>query len=155
MAGRCGRWMGADVSRNMLEHARKALGHLLNVSFHLLNGADLEGIADGSIDVVYCSGVFMHLDEWDRYRYVLEMFRVLKPGGRTYYDNFNLLSQEGWAFFLEQCRYDPIQRPANISKSSTPAELLRYAEQAGFQDVRDYQSRAWVTVIAVKPRQNL
>ena len=151
MAGRCARWIGADVSRNMLEHARTALSHLPNVSFQPLNGADLEGIADGSIDVVYCSGVFMHLDEWDRYRYVVEMFRVLKPGGRVFYDNFNLVSDEGWAFFLEQCEYDPIDRPANISKSSTPSELRVYAEKAGFQEVTVYTSRQWVSLWAKKP----
>ena len=31
---------------------------------------------------MYCTGVFRHLDEWDRYRYLLESCRVLKPGGR-------------------------------------------------------------------------
>lgn len=151
LAGRCARWIGADVSPNMLAHAQAALCHLHNVSFCPLNGSDLEGFADNSVDVAYCSGVFMHLDEWDRYRYVEEMFRVLKPRGRVYFDNFNLLSKEGWAFFLAQCRYDPIERPPNISKSSTPQELERYAVAAGFADVHVYLSREWVTVWGWKP----
>jgi ubiquinone/menaquinone biosynthesis C-methylase UbiE len=151
MAARCGRWMGADVSRNMLEHARQALSHLPNVSFHSLNGSDLQGFSDDSVDVVYCSGVFMHLDEWDRYRYVSEMFRVLKPGGRAYYDNFNLLSDEGWNFFLEECRCDPTDRPPNISKSSTPQELQQYAVRAGFETITLYTSRQWVSIWGRKP----
>ena len=32
LAPLCGRWMGADVSRNMLGHARQAMNHLPNVS---------------------------------------------------------------------------------------------------------------------------
>ena len=151
MAARCGCWMGADVSRNMLEHARQALSHLPNVSFHALNGSDLQGFSDNSVDVVYCSGVFMHLDEWDRYRYVNEMYRVLKPGGRVYYDNFNLLSNEGWDFFLAQCRCDPTDRPPNISKSSTPQELQQYAEKAGFEGLKLYTSRQWVSIWGRKP----
>jgi ubiquinone/menaquinone biosynthesis C-methylase UbiE len=151
LAARCAHWIGADVSRNMLAHAQQALAHLPNVSFQHLNGADLQGFEDASVDAAYSSGVFMHLDEWDRYRYVTEMFRVLKPGGRVFYDNFNLLSEQGWAFFLEQCRYDPISRPANISKSSTPQELRAYAEHAGFVDIGEHTARQWVTVWGRKP----
>jgi SAM-dependent methyltransferase len=93
----------------------------------------------------------MHLDEWDRYRYVNEMYRVLKPGGRVYYDNFNLLSNEGWDFFLAQCRCDPTDRPPNISKSSTPQELQQYAEKAGFEGLKLYTSRQWVSIWGRKP----
>ena len=37
-------------------------------------------IADSSIDVVYSTVVFMHLESWDRYAYVKEARRVLPPG---------------------------------------------------------------------------
>ena len=70
LAPRCGHWIGSDVSRNMLQHAQDTLRESRNVSFVHLNGTDLYGIADQSVDVAYCSGVFMHLDQWDRYRYV-------------------------------------------------------------------------------------
>ena len=81
-------------------------------------------LSDDSIDVVYCTVVFMHLDEWDRYEYVKEAFRVLKPGGRAYFDNFNLMSEEGWAIF--ESHHQISERPSHISKSSTPQELLKY-----------------------------
>jgi SAM-dependent methyltransferase len=93
----------------------------------------------------------MHLEEWDRWRYVSEMYRVLRPGGRAYYDNFNLLGDQGWDFFLAMSRLDPINRPANISKSSTPQELERYALQAGFEILRIVPNRLWVQLAALKP----
>jgi SAM-dependent methyltransferase len=151
LAPRCGHWIGSDVSRNMLQHAQDTLRESRNVSFVHLNGTDLHGIADQSIDVAYCSGVFMHLDEWDRYRYVVEARRVLKPGGRLYIDNFNLRSAEGWALFEDLYQLEPAARPPNISRSSTPEELLTYAERAGFTDIRVLTRGLWVTVVGAKP----
>jgi len=40
--------------------------------------------------------VFMHLESWDRYNYISEAFRALRPGGRIYVDNINLCSDGGW-----------------------------------------------------------
>jgi SAM-dependent methyltransferase len=147
LAPHCRHWTGADVSPNMLTFLRQDLAHLPNVSAVPLNGYDLTGVADRSQDVVYCTGVFMHLDEWERYRYVLDARRVLRPGGRLYVDNFNLLEPEGWAFFLEHFKMDPSKRPANVSRHSTPQELQRYLEQAGYTDVRVRTGGLWVTVV--------
>jgi SAM-dependent methyltransferase len=151
LAPRCGHWIGADVSTNMLAHAREALKDRSNVSFLPLNGVDLSGAASESVDVVYCSGVFMHLDEWDRYRYVVEARRILKPGGRIYFDNFNLRSDEGWHLFEDLYRMEPAARPPNISRSSTPEELLTYAERAGFEGIQVLTRGLWATVVGRKP----
>jgi SAM-dependent methyltransferase len=152
LAPRCHRWIGADVSDNMLRHAERTLRGHRNVSFQLLTGGGLHPIPDNSIDVVYSTAVFMHLDEWDRFRYVVEAHRVLKPGGRLYYDNFNLLTDEGWELFQRMARLDPLCRPPNISKSSTPEELVAYGRRAGFDHVQCVTGGLWVTVIARKAR---
>jgi len=151
LAAHCAQWIGADVSSHMLGHAQRALEGITNVRFVQLNGVDLAGIADASVDVVYCTAVFMHLDEWERYRYVLEAFRVVKPGGRIYYDNFSLLAPEGWRLFEELMRLDPAARPPNISKASTPEELRAYAEHAGFEAIRVRPGTMFATVIARRP----
>jgi SAM-dependent methyltransferase len=151
LAPRCGRWIGCDVSRNMLAHARETLRGHGNVSFVHLNGLDLAGLEDGSADVVYCSGVLMHVDEWERYRYVVEAFRVLRPGGRVYYDNFDLTSPEGWQVFEGVLRLEPAARPPHVSRSSTAAELQTYAEHAGFVHIQVLRRGLWVTVVAVRP----
>jgi ubiquinone/menaquinone biosynthesis C-methylase UbiE len=151
LAPRCARWIGADVSAEMLRHAASALAGHANVSFVHLNGVDLAGVADASVDVAYCTGVFMHLDEWERYRYLAEAFRVLRPGGRVYVDNINLLSHQGWTIFTQTMRMDPLARPVNVSKTSTPEELSWFARQAGFVDVRTRGGALWITAIARKP----
>ena len=151
LAPRCRRWHGADVSANMLRFARTALSEMRNTSLHQLNGFDLSGIGDGSMDVVYCTAVFMHLDEWDRYRYVAEFYRVLRPGGRVYFDNFDLRSPDGWALFQEMAALDVAVRPPNVSKASTEQELTWYAEKAGFSNVASETGQLWITVTARRP----
>ncbi|MEP5765016.1 MAG: class I SAM-dependent methyltransferase [Halieaceae bacterium] len=139
LSQRCQRWIGCDVAENMLEYARQRCSDLDNVEFVSLNGWDLSPIEDSSIDVVYCTVVFMHLDEWDRFNYICEAMRVLRPGGRIYVDNYNLLSREGWDFFMKNMLdYHPLQRPSNISKSSTPEELCHFLAQAGFTDIKHH-----------------
>ncbi|MPY87381.1 MAG: methyltransferase domain-containing protein [Luteitalea sp.] len=151
LAPRCQQWIGADVSPNMLRYAREALEGSDNVSFVQLNGVDLHGIRDESIDVVYCTVVFMHLDEWDRYRYVAEAHRVLRPGGRLYVDNFGLSGEMGWKLFLETSQVDAALRPPNVSKSSTGEELQIYAERAGFTDIVIERTPMFVAMVARKP----
>ena len=151
LAPRCRQWIGSDVSAAMLDHARDTLAGHANASFVRLNGFDLAGVEDASVDVVYCSAVFMHLDEWDRYRYMTESLRVLRPGGRAWFDNMNLLSREGWETFVELSRIDPAGRPPNISKTSTPQELEAYARHAGFADIRLREGGIFVSVFGRKP----
>lgn len=151
VAPHCARWIGCDVSRKMLDHAREDLVDMSNVSFQELNGYDLADIESGSIDVVYCTAVLMHLDEWDRFRYFQEAGRILKPGGRAYFDSSNLLGEQGWSMFAELVELDPAMRPANISKMSTPDELVTYASRAGFVDIRMKSGPLFVTVMCRAP----
>jgi SAM-dependent methyltransferase len=96
----------------------------------------LQEFPEGAFDLVYCTIVFMHLFEWDRYRYVQEAFRVLRPGGRCYFDNYPLDSAHGWKVFTEGARYPLERRPAHISMASTREELSIYLSKAGFDAVR-------------------
>ena len=93
----------------------------------------------------------MHLEEWDRYNYVLESFRVLKPGGRLMVDNVNLLSNEGWAFFETHRAFKPHRRTPSLSKTSTPQELDAYLSRAGFDQVAHRYEASWVMTHGIKP----
>jgi ubiquinone/menaquinone biosynthesis C-methylase UbiE len=146
----CKQWIGADVSANMLGHVAKRIGHLDNVRTVQLNGYDLGPIPSESVDLVYCTVVFMHLAEWERYRYIVEGIRVLRPGGRMLVDSFNLLSPEGWALFHQLTGYPPTERPPQISTMSTPQEIQTYFTQAGFVDVRQRTSDIWLITYGSK-----
>jgi SAM-dependent methyltransferase len=151
MAPMCRSWTGADVSENMLSHLRKRLADLPNVRTVALSGFDLAPVPDASLDVVYSTVVMMHLDEWERYNYIKEAFRVLRPGGRLLADNFNLLSDEGWGLFEHHRSIPPLERPSHMSKSSTPQEMETYFRRAGFVDVQQRVGGLWVITYGTKP----
>ncbi|HEY1378516.1 MAG TPA: class I SAM-dependent methyltransferase [Gemmataceae bacterium] len=151
LAPLCKEWIGADVSENMLTHLRRRLKHLPNVRTLALNGYDLAAVADASVDMVYCTVVFMHLEEWERFRYVREAFRVLRPGGRLLVDNYTIVTDDGWKMFEQLLALKPLERPAQVSKPSTPQELDAYFRRAGFRDIGQQLEGLWVFCHGVKP----
>jgi ubiquinone/menaquinone biosynthesis C-methylase UbiE len=152
LAPLCKEWIGCDVSPHMLEHTRQRLAGFNNIRLVEISGFDLAPIPDASVDLVYCTVVFMHIDEWDRYKYVLEAGRVLKPGGRIFIDNFNLRSEEGWDLFeINRRSIPPAYRPPHMAKSSTPQEIEVYLQHAGFHDIHMDEDGIWVRGYGWKP----
>lgn len=151
LADKVKKWIGCDISSGMLKVARERLASKQNVEFLELDGVSLAGIPDNSIDVVYCTVVFMHLYEWDRFRYVLEAKRVLKPGGRCYFDNVDITSSHGWKVFMDSFAIPIERRPPFLSMVSSRDELLTYGQRADFESVAVHQWHdAWVAMTGVK-----
>jgi ubiquinone/menaquinone biosynthesis C-methylase UbiE len=146
----CRKWIGCDVASNMLALAAERLKDLPGVELTEISGYDLKPVADASVDVVYCTVVFMHLESWDRYNYILEAFRVLRPNGRIYVDNINLCSEGGWGVFEYHRTYSPTGRPPHITQHSTPQEIETYLRRAGFSDVQLRTDDDWIRASGVK-----
>ena len=146
----CRKWIGCDVASNMLSLAAERLKDLPNVELKEISGYDLKDIADASVDVAYCTVVFMHLEPWDRYNYVLEAFRVLRPNGRVYVDNINLCSDGGWKVFEDHRAFSPASRPPHMTHNSTPQEIETYLKRAGFSDVQLRTDDDWVRASGIK-----
>jgi SAM-dependent methyltransferase len=147
----CRKWIGCDVASNMLALAAERLRDLPGVELKEISGYDLSGVADASVDVVYCTVVFMHLESWDRYNYIAEAFRVLRPRGRIYVDNINLCSDGGWKVFETHRAFSPTNRPPHMTQNSTPQEIETYLTRAGFADVVIRTSDDWVRASGIKP----
>ena len=149
----CKDWTGCDASSQMVKFANEYLDGIQNVKVFETSGYDLSIFQDESFDFTYCVVVFMHIDEWDRYNYIKESFRVLKSKGQLLVNNINLCSKEGWEVFDNHCSIQPSKRPLNISKTSTSCEIVQYFERSGFIDITVSQpaDSVWLTVKGTKP----
>lgn len=146
------KWIGTDISSGMTRQAGEYLQEFSNTELVTLGDPDLSEIPDQSVDVVYCTVVFMHLFEWDRYKYVQEAFRILKPGGRCYFDNMDIKSDHGWEVFEFCSKYPLDGRPPQIGMTSSGDELEVYGEKAGFENIRIHRwGGAWVALVGQKP----
>jgi ubiquinone/menaquinone biosynthesis C-methylase UbiE len=147
----CRSWTGCDVSPHMLEHARRRLAAFPNVRFVELSGYDVRAVPDATVDAVYCTVVFMHLTEWDRYNYIEDARRILRPGGRLYVDNISLTTDYGWNFFQSARAIDPSKRPPQIGSTSTPQEFEVYFSRAGYSSWHvEVVDNSWVVGTATR-----
>ncbi|MBN1865796.1 methyltransferase domain-containing protein [Candidatus Sumerlaeota bacterium] len=132
----CGRYVGVDISPNMVERSRlftRELGD--HLEFRTLKRSDLGDFADETFDAVFFEAVLMHVAREDAFNYLCEAHRVLKPRGRVYASFHNLLNPSGFRHFLRiASSADRTGRHAvGRARFHTAPELRKYAEGAGFE----------------------
>ena len=83
MVGPTGKVIGVDMTDAMLEKSRKTADNMGLTQLEFKKGfAEKLPVPDASVDVVISNGVIDLTP--DKYASFLEVFRVLKPGGRLY-----------------------------------------------------------------------
>jgi SAM-dependent methyltransferase len=98
---RCSRLIAVETSPAMLALMRKRFARSTKVQYILTDGSSLgQTIPDQSVSAVFSYDVFVHLQHWDIYKYLLEIKRVLIPGGKAIIHHANTFSELGWAKFL-------------------------------------------------------
>jgi SAM-dependent methyltransferase len=91
IAARAASVRALDVSRRMLDHARRYNAHLDNVTWLLGDGTSLRPVGDASADACLSHVVFQHIpNPAVTLNYVREMGRVLVPGGWAAFQVSNL-----------------------------------------------------------------
>jgi ubiquinone/menaquinone biosynthesis C-methylase UbiE len=155
LAPHCKKWIGVDISENMLNVAQQRLSDLNNVEFHALKRNDLSAIADNSIDKIYTVAVFCHLDKEDLFNYLREFYRILKPGGVIYAETWNMASDIGWKrwqyeadnwFISDHSQRKDVAR----NQFCSPDEFDLYVRKAGFDISGSYSDSVWNQIIASK-----
>jgi arsenite methyltransferase len=150
--GQEGRVIFSDISRDLLDHCRKAAdaeGVLDRCRFVNAPADRLAGIADESVDVVTTRSVLIYVK--DKAAALREFHRVLRPGGRiSIFEPINVLM--GGFDETRLAGYDIRPVAALAGKVSAPYEsiqprgkdpmgdfdeqdLVRHAENAGFPEV--------------------
>jgi SAM-dependent methyltransferase len=78
---RCHRLIGIDISETSVLECKRRFHEYENAKFEVGNGEDLSSIESGSVDAVWSFDVFVHINKQQFKSYLIELQRVLKPGG--------------------------------------------------------------------------
>jgi len=121
----------------MLAMLRDRLGSDPRLKLLQLDGQGLGGIADASIDRVFCYDVLVHLQHWDIFHYLREIRRVLRPGGRAIVHTANTLSPLGWRKFEAEVELQRgrAKRPETFTPMTRELEEA-FIDRAGLRQVR-------------------
>ena len=156
LAPHVGFWHGVDISSNMVGVARERLKEFANCAADALERTSLSRFADASFDKAYCVAVFIHMDKEDFFLYLRELARVVKPGGRIYFDCWNLAHPIGWKRFAyevaQHLNADPGKRK-DVARNQfcTPQEISLYLKHAGFDEILILDDSPQIQAIAARP----
>jgi ubiquinone/menaquinone biosynthesis C-methylase UbiE len=129
------RVIASEVAPSMLPHLRARFGG--HVECVLLDGHGLRPLGDRSVDAVLSYGVFVHLQHWDIFNYLVEIERVLVPGGKAVIHHANTFSTLGWQLFLAEL-------PDQVSHHKYPGSLTVMTPDV----FAEFCSRAALEVVA-------
>ncbi len=80
LIGRSSEFTAVDISESCVELCRKKFGAEAKAKFIVGNGADLNGVPDGSIDALWSFDVFVHINQSEVESYAGEFRRIMTPG---------------------------------------------------------------------------
>lgn len=95
-----GKLIGVDVVPRLIEYAREKNDNQ-NFSFHVGRGLELP-VESNSADFISVFSVFTHMVHEDSVRYLREMSRALKAGGRILFTFLDFKERAHWPVFFEQ-----------------------------------------------------
>ncbi len=164
--GTSGHVIFSDISEDLLAHARSLAAEIdvaERMEFVRADAADLGPIPDASVDVVTTRSVLIYVQ--DKARAIQEFYRVLRSGGRVSLfepinNYFPETPDEFWGFDARPVR-DLVEKvwryegwgeerdAEDPMMNFTEKDLLRYAEDAGFQESHvelrvDVEPGTWV-----------
>ncbi len=105
VAPKVGEFHAFDVSAKMLRLVEAELADVPGVRFHHLREPAFPLELADRFDFLYSFDVFVHLDLHVQWRYLREVHRALKPGGKAFLHTANLTTEAGWERFVTQDRY--------------------------------------------------
>jgi SAM-dependent methyltransferase len=108
----------ADVSERVLALCRERLAGRQDVSYLLSDGRTLGGVPDGTADAVWSFDVFVHIAPVDVASYIVEIARVLRPGGVAaihHSGRARRLRDPGWRAPMTAALFATLAREAGLT----------------------------------------
>lgn len=143
-----------DLSASFLEIARAKCADHPNVSFHKIGDNYLDHLPAETYDFGFSLHVFIHLNAYDIYNYLIAVKRILKPGGVFYFDACTLGPQTVTVFreHAEMYRKSP-EIIRGLLNYNHPTTVRRVIDEAGmeFSDQSQLSEEGWMKVLTRKP----
>jgi SAM-dependent methyltransferase len=140
-----------DTSPRMIESLRARFGENRGVAYHVADGRGLGMLPDGSADAAFSYGVFVHLQHWDIFNYLVEIQRVLRPGGKAIIQHSNTFSELGWKRFRSevprQLNRHKLPQTFVVNSPELMVELIRRARLEPVDMVIDVAKRDCIALM--------
>jgi ubiquinone/menaquinone biosynthesis C-methylase UbiE len=118
--------VGADLScKSLMQAIRQGLSH---AGFICASG-DALPLNDGSIDLIYCNGVFHHTPAENRLKVLRELYRILKPDGQVFISENNPANP----LMMQAMAKNPFD--SNVL-AIRPRDLAMLVKQSGFSHLK-------------------
>ncbi len=127
-----GSYLGTDVVPELLDHARALCANRPGWRFEVVRNIQIPA-PNGSADMVCAFSVFTHLLHEDAYRYLLEVHRVLGPGGKFVFSFLEFRVPATWTVFenMVRAREAGIDKPHDQFLSRDAIDV--WSSYAGFE----------------------
>ncbi len=86
VAPRCRSLLCADISRSFLNKTAETCVGQRNVLYSVIGDDFLDSLPSAAFDFGYAANVFVHLDAYGIFHYLRGVARVLRPGGRFWFN---------------------------------------------------------------------
>jgi ubiquinone/menaquinone biosynthesis C-methylase UbiE len=133
--GESGHVFATDISQNMVKELQREIeaADIKNITAMRVDGEDLSCFEDDSFDLVTCALGLMYFPSPEAS--LIEIMRVLKPGGRVVFAVWGARSNCGWAdiFPIVDARVQSSVCPL-FFRLGTRETLMNAVADAGFQD---------------------
>jgi ubiquinone/menaquinone biosynthesis C-methylase UbiE len=126
--------IATDPSKNMLRVCKQYLAAKTNVRYEHTDGFTLQPVTDASVDMVFSHDVFVHFSALQVYASLLEIRRVLQPGGTVLISFYGI--QEQFALFADMSARFAAMRimPPHMRVHFVSEDQIRLLfAQAGFE----------------------
>lgn len=125
---RCAEMILVDYSQVVCDWLGEYLRGRGKFQIQHINSPALPQVPAASVDVVIANGVFEHIDADGMVSFLQEFHRVLRPGGVVAFNFDNIMSEEGFRWFIQT---PPVKR--SIFKFYHPETVSKLAEGVGFK----------------------
>ncbi len=141
-----GNYIGTDIAPTFLVHAARriaaatgaAAGSSDQCSVRLVHQPDEHfDIADEVVDVACAFSVFTHMEHEDMFRYLVQLRRVVRSGGKVIVSCLPMTLDAARNIFLNEAAVDPQTRWRRVRNVTTSVELVdEIARLAGWTVVK-------------------